>query len=300
MKIIVGTRRSSLALVQSRAVARPLEAAGAKVEIRPIKTVGDTLDVALSELGGEGVFIKEIDEALLRGEIDVAVHSMEDVPAQLPPGIAIAAVPPREDPREAFISARAFKLTGLSKGAKVGTSSPRRRAQLFRIRPDLEVVPIKGNVEARLRKLEAGKVDALILAAADLKRLGIGNVITECLPVDKLIPAVGQGALAVEVKGQNRELVRFVHKTCHHAATGIAVRAERSFLKTVGGDSNAPIAAYGEVRPSGLMLAAFMSTRDESHFVIDRESGLVDEAAKIGKRLGERMLKKLGVKGSKS
>ena len=298
MKIVIGTRRSSLALVQSRAVARPLEAAGAEVKIRPIKTIGDTLDVALSELGGEGVFIKEIDEALLNGGVDVAVHSMEDVPARLPQGIAIAAVTPREDPREAFISTRAFKLSGLSQGARVGTSSPRRRAQLFRIRPDLDVVPVKGNVETRLKKLEAGKVDALILAAADLKRLGIGNVITECLPVDRMIPAVGQGALAVEVRGVDRELVRFVHKSCHHAATGIAIRAERSFLKVVGGDSNDPIAAYGEIRPSGLVLAAFMSTKDESHYVIDRESGPVDEAAEIGRRLGERMLKKLGVKES--
>jgi hydroxymethylbilane synthase len=293
MKLIVGTRKSPLSIVQSKSVARLLEAAGAEVELRPIKTVGDTLDVALSEQGGKGVFVREIDEALIRGEIDIAVHNMKDVGAQLPRGVAIAAVPAREDPREAFISTKALKLSGLPKGARIGTSSPPRRAQLFRLRPDLEIVALKGNVEARLKKLEAGKVDAIILAACGIKRLGIEKVITECLSIDKMIPAIGQGALAVEVRAGEKDLISFVQKSCHNRATGIAIRAERSFFKAVGGDYTIPVAAHAEIQPSGISMIAFMTTPDEAHYVVEKSSGRIEDAVEIGAELGKRLMKKL-------
>lgn len=293
MKIVLGTRRSTLALVQSRAIVHLLEVAGAEVELKPIETVGDTLDVALSEQGGKGVFVREIDEALLAGVIDVAVHNMKDVAAHLPRGIAIAAVPAREDAREAFVSTRAFKLSGLARGARVGTSSPSRRAQLFRLRPDLEIVPMHGNVEERLRTLEAGEIDALILAACGLKRLGVGKVITEYLPVDRMIPAIGQGALAVEVRSQEKELIRFVQKACHHTPTGVAIRAERSLLKAVEGTPEMPLAAHAEIKPSGIQIIAFLTTDDEAYFVIDRENGRVEDAVEIGARLGKRLVEKI-------
>ncbi len=295
MKIIVGTRKSPLSIVQSKSVARLLESAGAEVELRPIKTIGDTLDVALSEEGGKAIFVQEIDEALLKGEIDVAVHNMKDLAAQLSRGVAIAAVPAREDPREAFISTKAMKLSGLPKGARIGTSSPSRRAQLFKLRPDLEIVALKGNVEARLKKLESGKVDAIILAACGIKRLGIEKVIAECLPVDKLIPAIGQGALAVEVRAGEKDLVSFVQKACHNRATGIAVRAERALFKAVGGDYKMPVAAHAEIQPSGISMIAFMTTADEAHYVVEKSSGRVEDAVKIGTELGELLIEKIAV-----
>jgi len=293
MKIIIGTRGSALALVQARFVAGLLEKAGANVEIQTIKTVGDTLDVALSELGGKGVFVKEIDEALIGGKIDVAVHSMKDVPAIIPQGVAIAAIPVREDARDAFVSNKARKISKLPKGALVGTSSPRRRAQLLRLRPDLQIMPMRGNVETRLKKLEEGEVDAVILAAAGLNRLGIGKIVTEYIPLDKMIPSPGQGALAVEIRSGEKELLKFVQKACHHNATGIVVRAERSFLKMVGGDCNMPLAAHAEIRATGLDLSAFMSSLDGSHSIVDHESGPPNEAGAIGEKLAKRMLKKL-------
>lgn len=294
MKIVLGTRGSRLALVQSSYVASLLAAAGAEVKIRTITTTGDSPNVVLTEVGGKGVFVKEIDEALLSGEIDIAVHSMKDVPAKLHVGITIAAVPPREDARDAFISEKVSKLSELPKGACVGTSSPRRRAQLLKLRPDLKVVPFRGNVETRLRKLKDGEVDALILASAGLSRLSISNVITELLSIDKMVPAIGQGALAITVCSDNRELGQFVSKVCHHEVSGIAALAERSLLKAVGGDCYTPLAAHAEIKSSGIiMMVSFMTTSDESHSITLHDSGPVDEAAKIGARLGEKMIEKL-------
>lgn len=295
MKIIIGTRGSKLALVQSRAVGKMLEDAGASVEFKVIKTIGDTLDVALTELGGKGVFVKEIDEALLSGSIDVAIHSMKDVPADLPAGVSIAAVPVREDARDAFVSNISPKFSALPKGARVGTSSPRRRALLLKMRPDLQIIPMRGNVDTRLKKLKDGEVEAVILAAAGLNRLGIGKVVTEFLPLDKMIPAIGQGALAIEVRSSDDEIKKFVNRVCHHNATAIAVRAERSLLKATGGDCHTPLAAYAEIKPSGLHLNAFAMTPDETRSAFDRESGQLGDAAEMGKRLAKRLLEKLGV-----
>ncbi|MFH0799618.1 MAG: hydroxymethylbilane synthase [Pseudomonadota bacterium] len=291
MKIIIGTRGSSLALAQARSVGRMLEAAGARVEITEIKTSGDKASAPLAELGGKGLFVKEIDEALLSGRIDVAVHSMKDVPGIMPEGIEIAAVPEREDARDAFVSRKSDSLSLLPMGARVGTSSPRRRALLLKMRGDLDVVPMSGNVETRLKKLEKGEADAVILAVAGLRRLEAGKEITEILPVGRMIPAIGQGALAVEARSSDRAVIDFVHKACHHAASGIITLAERSLLKAVGGDCYTPLAGYAEIRPSGLHLVGFLATKDGRRSIVDCEDGPLENAAGIGRRLGERMLK---------
>lgn len=293
MRIVIGTRGSQLALIQSYIVARMIETAGGEVKIQPIKTSGDMLGDEITEPTGKGVFVKELDEALLDGRIDIAVHSMKDVPAILPHGISIAAVPMREDARDALISTCAPNLTDLPRGARIGTSSPRRRAQILKLRPDLNVVPVRGNIETRLKKLDAGDVDALVLAAAGLVRLGISEVIAQYLPVGMMIPAIGQGALAVTVRTGDHETVQFIGKVCHHQASGFAICAERSLLQTVGGDCHTPLAAHAGIYPKGLTLRAFMATPNLAQSIIDTEVGPIEDAAEIGRRLGERLLNQL-------
>lgn len=290
MRIRLGTRGSRLALVQAQAVGRMLEAAGAAVEIVVIKTSGDRLALPLAEVGGKGLFVKEIDEALIEGRIDAAVHSMKDMPAALPRGIAIAAVPPREDPRDAFISAKAASLGELPRGASVGTSSPRRRAQILKSRPDLNVIPMRGNVETRLKKLDAGEADALVLAAAGLKRLGLQERISSLIPTEEMIPAAGQGALAIEAREEDRSALDFIGRACGHGASMTAARAERALLEAVGGDCHTPLAAHAEVGPGGIRMIAFLASKDGGHEAIARDGGPAEDAAAIGKRLGERLL----------
>jgi hydroxymethylbilane synthase len=293
MKIVVGTRKAQAPLVESRAVARLLERAGAEVEIRAIQTVGDELDVAPAMHGG-GAFVREIDEALLRGDVDVAVHDAKDIAADLPRGIAIAAIPQRDEAREAFVSTKARRLTALPKGARMGALGPCRTAQLARLRPDLELVPVSGDIESRLRALKAGDVDALILAAAGLVRMGVGKVITELIPTDRMIPAVGQGALAVEVRSADRDLMQFLRKACHHRASGFRIRAERAFQKAVGAAAGIAFAAHAEIRPSGISVVGFVSLPDGSSFFSDRVEGAIEESAELGKKIGEKLLKKFG------
>lgn len=290
---MIGARGSKLSLVQTHSVAHLLEQRGAETEVIKIKTLGDTLDVALTELGGKGVFVKEIEEALLRGDIDLAVHSMKDMPAEFPDGLIIVAIPPRQDPRDALISIVATSLAKLPKGARVGTSSPRRRTQLLHLRPDLDVQPMRGNVETRLKKLEDGQIDAIILAAAGLNRLGISRVITELIPTNKMIPAIGQGALCIEARADDHELNDFVAKATHHRATAIAIAAERAVLKAVGGDCHTPVAAYAEIKPTGLVIHGYLANEEGTKHVTDKDSGPLDEAEEIGKRLAEKLLKKL-------
>jgi hydroxymethylbilane synthase len=292
MKIVVGTRKSQIPLLQSRYVAKLLEDAGAQVEIHPIQTVVDSLDVALSAEGGSQVFVKEVDDALLRGEVDVAVHDMKDVGLKLPPGISIAAVPAREDPREAFISTRTSKLSALADGSRVGVTSRLRHVQLERLRPDLVIIPMAAELENCLRSLNEGEVDALVLASCDLTRMGIGKLIAERIALDKMIPAIGQGALSVQVRSQEKELLSFVKNACHNNAAGAQMRAERSFLKAVTSADDAIFAANAEIRPSGLFLIAFIASSDGSVFLSDKESGPVDKAQDLGTKLAQKLLKK--------
>ncbi|MFH1830326.1 MAG: hydroxymethylbilane synthase [Pseudomonadota bacterium] len=291
MKIIVGTRKSQIPLLQSRYVAKLLEQAGGEVEIHPIQTVVDSLDVALSGEGGSQMFVKEIDEALKKGEIDVAVHDMKDVGIRLPSGISMAAVSAREDPREAFISIRAGKLQALSKGSRIGVTSRTRHIQIAKLRPDLLIIPIPAEVEGCLRSLKEEKVDAVVLASCDFIRMGFGKLVAEFIPVDKIIPEVGQGALSIQVRTDEKELLGFVKAACHNNACGVQVRAERSFLKAVE-SFDGVFAANAEIRPAGVFLIGFIASSDGSVFVTDKESGPVDKAADIGISLAKKLLKK--------
>lgn len=248
--IIVGTRQSQLALTQTGHVIEALKAICEEhrlpydFEIKKIVTKGDRiLDVTLSKVGGKGLFVKEIEQAMLDGEIDLAVHSMKDMPSELPEGLVNGAVPKRVDPRDAFISREGISLDELPQGAKVGTSSLRRSSQLSAYRPDLVIEPIRGNIDSRLRKLETEGFDAIILATAGLFRMGWEDKITSYLPVDICLPAVGQGALGIECR-ENDEEVRHLLSLYNDPETALTVAAERTFLSVLGGSCQVPIGAY--------------------------------------------------------
>ena len=290
MKLVVGTRRSHIPLIQAEDCAALLYKAGVEAEIRPIDTVGDALDVTLDDKHG-GVFVRDLDEALLRGEIDLAVHDAKDLGPELSAGVTIAAIPQRLDPREAFISTKARKLTALASGMRVGVSGPCRDLQLSRLRHDLAAVPLAGDAEARLRALNAGEVDAVILAAAALIRLNIAKVITEYLPVDKMVPGVGQGALAIAVRSVDRDTMRAVKAACHHVASGLTVRAERAFFKAL--PPGIAFAANADIQPSGLIMHAFIANRDANRYVIDKISGPLDDPGALGAQLAKKMAGKL-------
>jgi len=262
-KIVVGSRRSKLALTQTNWFIDQMKQAGApfEFEVKEIVTKGDQIvDVQISKVGGKGLFVKEIEQALYDKEIDFAVHSMKDMPSELPEGLVIGCIPPREDARDAFISTGHVKFMDLPVGAVVGTSSLRRGAQLLLVRPDIEIKWIRGNVDTRLAKLETDEFDAIILAAAGLKRLGWSeDVVTEYLDTDVCLPAVGQGALAIECRGDDKELLAEFKKLTH-ADTWKAVHAERAFLHAMDGGCQVPIAGYAtlkgdQVEFTGLVLS---------------------------------------------
>jgi hydroxymethylbilane synthase len=249
-KIVVGSRRSKLALTQTNWVINQLKAFGLpfEFEIKEIVTKGDRiLDVTLSKVGGKGLFVKEIEQAMIDGEIDMAVHSMKDMPAVLPDGLIIGCVPKREDYRDVLISKDHKKLSELPKGAVIGTSSLRRSAQLLKERPDLEIKWIRGNIDTRLEKLKTEDYDAIILAAAGLSRMGWSkDVVTEFLEPEVCLPAVGQGALAIECRADDQELLHLLAKFTDEA-THLAVKAERTFLMKMEGGCQVPIAGFAEV-----------------------------------------------------
>ncbi|MFX3674567.1 MAG: hydroxymethylbilane synthase [Paenisporosarcina sp.] len=262
-KIIVGSRRSKLALTQTNWFIDQMKQAGApfEFEVKEIVTKGDQIvDVQLSKVGGKGLFVKEIEQALYDKEIDFAVHSMKDMPSELPEGLVIGCIPPREDARDAFISTGHVKFMDLPVGAVVGTSSLRRGAQLLLLRPDIDIKWIRGNVDTRLAKLETDEFDAIILAAAGLKRLGWSeDVVTEYLSTDVCLPAVGQGALAIECRGDDQELLNEFTKLTHDD-TWKAVHAERAFLHAMDGGCQVPIAGFatireGQIEFTGLVLS---------------------------------------------
>ncbi|MCR2820565.1 hydroxymethylbilane synthase [Lederbergia panacisoli] len=249
-KIIIGSRRSKLALTQTNWVREQLEKLGApfEFEVKEIVTKGDRiLDVTLSKVGGKGLFVKEIEQAMIDGEIDMAVHSMKDMPAVLPDGLVIGCIPEREDPRDVLISKDHIKLKDLPAGAKIGTSSLRRSAQILAIRPDLEIKWIRGNIETRLSKLETEDYDAIILAAAGLSRMGWStDIATEFLEPENCLPAIGQGALGIECRSNDLELLEHLAKLTSDI-TARAVEAERVFLHEMEGSCQVPIAGYGRI-----------------------------------------------------
>jgi hydroxymethylbilane synthase len=284
--MIIGSRGSALALWQANWVLQRLEAQGERWRTEIIKTTGDRIaDVPLAQVGTKGLFTKEIDEALLDGRIDLAVHSLKDLPTELPRGLAIAAIPEREDARDALVGAR---LAELAPGAKVGTSSLRRVAQMHAVRPDLAVESVRGNVDTRLRKLGDGQYDALVMAAAGLRRLGLESRIAESLPVEVMCPAVGQGALAIATR-EGGDAARSCARL-DDAATRLAVEAERAVLASLGGGCQVPIGAHGRIDGDRLDLVALVASPDGARVIRMNASGPAHCHLAIGEDLGRRLL----------
>jgi hydroxymethylbilane synthase len=286
----IGSRGSQLALWQASHIAERLRQAGHDLTIEIIKTTGDkVLDVALSRVGTKGMFTKELEEALAAERIDLAVHSLKDLPTELPAGFALAAITEREDPRDALVSRRYSALKELPPRARVGTSSLRRQAQLHALRNDLEIIPLRGNVDTRLRKLESGEFDAIILAAAGLKRLGAGAGLAHVLSADEMCPAAGQGALAIEVRDDDtttRAALRFLN----HESSALAVTAERAALAKLGGGCQVPIGAYAQVQNGKIQLMAVVARPDGSEVIREQQSGT--DAERLGAAVGEALLRR--------
>ena len=295
-ELVIGTRGSKLALWQAEWVLarlRELEP-GLPVSLKRIKTTGDKiLDTPLAAIGGKGLFVKEIEDALLRGEIDLAVHSMKDVPTQLPEGLEILSIPEREDPRDVLISRGGVTLAKLAAGARIGTSSLRRQAQLLNIRPDLSIQILRGNLDTRLHKLEAGEYDGILLAAAGLRRLGWADRVTEYLAPDVCLPAIGQGALALEGRSDDA-FVRDVAVRLEHRPTRIAVTAERALLERLEGGCQVPIAAHATMMGESLSMSALVAGVNGRRLVRDSIQGSASEAHGLGVRLAERLLERGG------
>jgi hydroxymethylbilane synthase len=290
-QIKIGTRASRLALWQAEWVKSELEKRyhGLDVSLVKIKTTGDKiLDVPLARVGGKGLFVKEIEESMLRGDIDIAVHSMKDVPTEFPDGLGIHCITQREDPRDALIS-RNMGFASLPKGARIGTSALRRQAQLLKVRPDLEMVVIRGNVETRISKLETEGLDGVILAAAGLNRLGFADRITEYLSLELSLPAIGQGALGIECRLDDEPVLKAL-AFLDHEETSQAVRSERALLWRCEGGCQVPIAAHGQVRNGNLQLSGFIASVDGKKSVRGSISGPADQHEKLGIDLAEKLL----------
>ena len=293
-RVVIGTRGSRLALWQAEWVQARLQEGSPKltIDIKRIRTSGDNiLDVPLAKIGGKGLFVKEIEEALLRKEIDIAVHSMKDVPSELPPGLAVLCVPAREDPRDAWIGKNGVTLDQLRPGSRVGTSSLRRQAQLLAYRGDLTIEMLRGNLDTRLRKLEEGAFDAIVLAAAGLNRLGWGDQITEVLTPEVCLPAIGQGALGIEAR-MDDVFVRELLEPLNHQDTQSAVTAERALLARLEGGCQVPIAGHALVVDARLTVRGLVASVDGQQVIRDQEEGPVRDAALLGKALGDRLLQK--------
>ena len=292
MILKIGTRGSKLALAQSGWVKEQVEARHRDVEVVlvRIKTKGDKiLDSPLSKVGGKGLFVKEIEDALLSHEVDLAVHSMKDVPGDLPQGLELGIFPEREDPRDAFVSEHHATINDLPEGATVGTSSLRRAAQLLRQRPDLHVVPLRGNVDTRIKKLQEQELGAIILASAGMKRLGLSKMIRQAIPTDEMLPAIGQGALGLELRRDDRkvyDLVGFLN----HESTALTVRAERAFLKELQGGCQVPIAGYARLDGDALSLEGLVAELDGSRVIRDALTGTIQNPEAIGIELANRLL----------
>jgi len=290
-RIVIATRESALALWQARHIEARLRALYPELDvaISGMTTEGDRkLGVSLAKVGGKGLFVKELEDALARGDADIAVHSMKDVPMDLLPGHVIGAVPERADPRDAFLSNVQRDLAELPPGARVGTSSLRRESQLRAVRPDLAVRPLRGNVPTRVRKLDEGEFDAIILAAAGLKRLGLADRITRILGTNECLPAVGQGALGIECRGDRADLLELL-RPLGDEATAAAVRAERAVSRTLGASCTVPLAAYAEVSGPEIRVRAYVGAPDGTRIARADVSGAVDDAERVGVAAAEEL-----------
>ncbi|MGH9777599.1 MAG: hydroxymethylbilane synthase [Candidatus Acidiferrales bacterium] len=291
--LILGTRGSPLALWQANHIKTILERAHPALEVRleTIRTTGDKItDVPLGQVGGtKALFTKEIEDALLAGRIDLAVHSLKDLPVALPEGLTLGAIPLREDPRDALISRHGQPLAKLPAGARVGTSSLRRQLQLRLLRDDLVIEPLRGNLDTRLRKLDEGRYDAIVLALAGLKRMGWADRATQVFSPEEMVPAIGQGALAIEIREDDAEL-RTALGPLGDPDTESCVEAERAFLARLGGGCQVPLAAHAQVKRERLQLAGVVVSLDAAHAVRGIEEGPQENAAALGAALAERLL----------
>jgi hydroxymethylbilane synthase len=288
--IRIGTRGSALALLQARAVASAL--AGAETAIVPMRTEGDRLaEARLAAVGGKGLFVREIEEAVLRGEIEVAVHSLKDLPAESPPGLMLAAFPAREDPRDVLVTRLPATVETLAPGARVGTSSPRRRALLLAVRPDLAVEPIRGNVDTRLRKLASGEWDAIVLAAAGLRRLGVTPESWVALDPETFVPAVGQGILAVQARVDDHA-TRACLARLDDPATRACALAERAYLARLGASCNTPMAAHARVDGATVRMAAVVASDDGRRLLRESAAAPAADAARLGREVAETLLRR--------
>jgi hydroxymethylbilane synthase len=284
----VGSRGSQLALWQANYISGLLQQQGHTVSIDVIKTTGDKItDVALAKVGTKGMFTREIEEAMMEGRIDLAVHSLKDLPTELSAEFVIAAIPQREDPRDALFSLRYATLDELPESGRVGTSSLRRQAQLHALRPDLKIVPLRGNVDTRLRKLQSGEFDAVILASAGVTRLGLAGSVRHYFEPDEMCPAAGQGALAIEARADDSQTIP-VLTFLDHSPTRAAVECERAALNALGGGCQVPIGAYAEPAGDRLLLRAVVASPDGRQVIRDRRSG--SDPKMLGAEAGEALL----------
>lgn len=294
---VLATRKSMLAMCQSNWVKNRLEQGhsdkGVTIELLQVVTKGDKiLDVPLAQIGGKGLFVKEIEETMLEGRADLAVHSLKDVPTEIPDGLEVTVFPQREDVRDAFLSQRWNSILELPQGTRVGTSSLRRKAQIMAMRPDLEIVNLRGNLDTRLKKLEAGEFDAIILAAAGLHRLGLERHIKQYIPAQLLLPAIGQGCLGIEFRTSDTD-TRELLSVLHSCETAVCVRAERAFLAALGGGCQVPIAAHAwpsQKMQDMLIMEGLVADETGDRLVRLRLSGSKKQPEELGRRLGERVL----------
>ncbi|MBI5789164.1 MAG: hydroxymethylbilane synthase [Candidatus Schekmanbacteria bacterium] len=290
--LIIGSRGSQLALWQAEHVVRCLQDnhPGLSVKITKIKTQGDKiLDVPLAKVGGKGLFVKELEEALLDGRIDLAVHSMKDVPTDLPEGLAISAITEREDVRDVLIAKPGVTLDNLPKDAVIGTSSLRRQAQLLNYNPAFRIVQLRGNLNTRLKRMEEQNMDGIILAAAGVKRLGFQDKIAQCLPMELSLPAVGQGSLGIETRTADEEVNRLI-ACLNHRESALAVTAERAFLTRLEGGCQVPIGACAYVEGDNITLQGLIARVDGSTLLRRQISGNVSKVRELGVRLAEELL----------
>jgi hydroxymethylbilane synthase len=289
--LTIGSRGSALALWQARTVARLLEAshAGLTCHIEIIKTTGDVLrEASLTAIAGKGVFTKEIEDALLDRRVDLAVHRLKDLPTTLPPGLTLGAIGEREDPRDAFVARDGIdSLAAVPRGGRIGTSSPRRRSQLAAWREDLELVDLRGNVDTRLRKIETEGLDGVVLACAGLRRLGFEDRITEAMPVSQMVPAVGQGALGIEIRDSDESTAAIVSSLAHDA-TARSCRAERAFLAAMGGGCAVPIAGYAWIEAERLRLVGAVASETDATVRREEVDGDPASPEALGRALATR------------
>ena len=294
MKLVVGTRGSNLALVQTNWVVDQLKKENPEVEfeVKIIKTKGDLIkDLPLDKIGDKGLFVKEIEKSLLDGEIDMAVHSMKDMPSYLPEGLKFAHSPKREDPRDALIFKEGYKsLDDLPQGARIGTGSKRRKYQLLKHRPDLEIVPIRGNIETRIKKIETEKLDGVVLAASGLRRAGLDDKIDYYIPTDIMLPAPAQGILALEIREDDKETEKIID-SIKDDITKIQIDAERGFLIGVNGSCHIPMGAYCEIEGEKITLTGLYGDGEGKKIVVQSQVGTLADAPKIGYELAKSVLK---------